>query len=85
MVIKAASFIEVVDGHEIEYRYELAESGKWFQLMWADGVYCGDWMGRRCIYGLKTENPWVRDPLRAGGKIFLTSDMIKALRSAQAE
>lgn len=72
------------DGHKFEFRIERAKSGKYFQLMFMDGEYCGDWTGRRCIYGVKTDTPWIRDPFRTYGKIYLTEGMVQALRNAQA-
>ena len=50
------------DGHKFEFRIERAKSGKYFQLMFMDGEDCGDWTGRRCIYGVKTDDALVTAP-----------------------
>lgn len=74
----------IEDGRVFEYIIKRSPSGNWFEYMYMDGKYCGDWSGKRCIYGVKTNAPWIRDPYRLGGKIYLTPEMIQALRNAQA-
>lgn len=73
---------EYDDGHTFEYTFSRAESGHMFMDTAMDGEPCGDWIGHRCVYGVRTDTPWIRDPFRTFGRIYLTDLQREALGNA---
>ena len=82
--VKGNSVFEDIDGSMYEFRYVRAESGKWHQLMFDEGEWCGEWLGDRCVYGVKTDSPWIRSPFTTFGKVYLEPEHVEALRNAMA-